>query len=119
MRFKIVARVLDAAGALLGWGEIAVSPRGDATLRSVSGPLVVKVDTSGEAHVISYHWADLNVQKRVPYPGGATALQAGQSVQFSFPDDVVLSLPSDEGPLPAVTVGASVVSVPVGKFSGA
>lgn len=109
MRTKIVVRILDAAGALLGWTPLLAEARGDQTLRA-SHVCVVPIEQSGTATVVSYHWADIGVQKRVPF--GPVDLFEGALIELKFPDGVVLTLPSDEGPLPAVTVRASTALSP-------
>ena len=110
MRAKIVVRILDEAGALLGWAPLLAEARGDRALRAIQ-KCVVPIEQSGTPSVVSYHWTDMNVQKRVPYAAGPVT--EGQTVELTFADGIVLSMPSDDGPLPPVTVrGAVAVAVP-------
>ena len=110
MRTKIVVRILDESGALLGWAPLIAEARGDCKLHATHA-CAVPIEQSGTAVVVSYHWADVGVQTRVPF--GPLQLSAGRSVELSFPAGVVISLPSDDGPLPPVTVrGTTVVTAP-------
>lgn len=93
---------MDEAGVLLGWAPLPAAARGDASLRATA-PCLVTIDQSGKAAVVSYHWTELNVQKRVDIPNGVEVV-AGQVIELALPDGVVFLLPSDAGPLPAVTV---------------
>lgn len=70
----------------------------------------------GVGTVLSYHWADMHIQKRVTL-GSPHSVKVGDSVTLTFTDDVIFRFPSDEGPLPPVTVrGSVVVGVPTGAM---
>jgi len=114
VRVKIVVRILSGEGALLGWAPLTAAAPGDQTLRATH-PCVVTMEAPGRAEIISYHWADLHVQSRVPFPLAPVDVTPGMSFTLEFPDGVVFRFPTDEGPLPAVTVrGAVLVGVPAG-----
>lgn len=115
MRVKIVVRLLDSEGVLLGWAPLLAEARGDQCLRAVQS-CTLPIDVEGIGTVLSYHWADLHVQKRVTLTQ-PQHVRVGSSLTLTFPDDVVFHFPSDEGPLPPVTVrGSVVVGVPTGSM---
>src|SRR5688572_28631397 len=66
MTTKLVLRVLSSAGELLGWEAIQAEARGDGALWAPS-PVRVPIDASGAPALLSVHWADVNVELRVPY----------------------------------------------------
>lgn len=115
MRTKIVVRLLDEEGMLLGWASLLAEARGDRCLRAAQA-CAIPIDAAGVATMLSYHWADLNIQKRVPLTH-TQPMRVGDTMTLTFPDDVIFTFPSDEGPLPPVTVRGSVtVAVPTGAM---
>ena len=112
MTTKLVIRVMDAGGAMLGSVVHHAAVKGDGCLRA-AGPVVVGVAQSGFPTYVSLHWADLNVEVRVSSPFGS--LQAGEIVTL-FPSDApLITVGQMPGPLPPIVVGTSVaVEIPVG-----
>jgi hypothetical protein len=106
---KLVVRLLDPSHRLLGWRELPGELRGDACVW-VSGAHGLVVDTPGTPAVLSIHWADLNVQSRVPY-ADPLFLPAGSVVTLHWPDRPVMRFATDDGPLPPVTVRRSVTAL--------
>lgn len=116
MTTRLILRLMDADGQLLGWQEVQALARGDGALWLESGQSVtVPIDVSGSASVLSVHWPDVHVEAR----------QAIGPVSVTAPGPLVLPF---TGPvfrvgtppvyLPGVTVRSSrVVAVPVGVMS--
>lgn len=111
MTTKIVVRLLDAGGALLGSVVHHATIKGDGCLRA-AGPVVCGIAESGAPTIVSLHWADVNVEARVPAP--APAVQAGQIVPLFDAGAVLIEVGPMPGPLPPIVVGAVAVSVPLG-----
>ncbi len=111
MTTKLVVRLLNAAGDLLGSVVHHAAIKGDGCLRA-AGPVVCGIAQSGFASEVSLHWADVNVEVRVPSP--APSVQAGQIVPLFDAGAVLIQVGPMPGPLPPIVVGAVAVSVPVG-----
>jgi len=107
---KLVVRVLDAGGRLLGWVAHPAAVRGDGTLRA-SADVSVPIMESGGAAVVSWHWCDPNVEIRVPVD---TAVAAGQVWTVKRSAEVILQIGPAAGGLPPVVVGRIEVPVPPG-----
>jgi len=117
MTTKLVVRVLDAAGALLAWAEVWAEARGDGRLWA-DGTYPALVEQDGTPAWLSIHWADVNVEVRLPYD--KPAVHAGETIALSWAPSHVLYVGEAAGGLPPVTVRSAVtVGVPVGTFSGA
>jgi hypothetical protein len=116
MQARLIVRLLDEAGALLGWAPLRVEARGDAMLRASHG-LALTVEQAGLAYALSFHWADVHIQRRVLV--GPLAVSVGQQVPVVGAGEVVWILPSDTGPLPAVSVRGASIAVPTGAMTGA
>lgn len=112
---KLVLRVLDASGALLGAIIHQAAVKGDACLRA-SGPIIFRADVAGVATELSVHWPDVNIETRVPmtatvdpsvpvllYPAGTILMRAGETPQG----------------LPPITIRESVVAQPLTGALGA
>lgn len=111
MTTKLVCRLLDAAGALLGWCDVQAVARGDGALWS-PGPVAVPVDVSGQAAWLSTHWCDVNIETRVPCPVQCVA--GGEVVVASTAAPLIRVGPAAGG-LPPVTLRRRLtVTVPVG-----
>lgn len=110
---KLVLRLLDASGRLLGWTAVEPAMKGDACLRA-KGPIGLVPDKSGRAVVVSIHWTDVNVETRVPCE---LETHAGTGL-ILYPHDAVLMQCGDRpGALPPVTIrGPLNIAVPVGAM---
>jgi hypothetical protein len=112
---KLVCRLLDADERMLGWCWHIAAMRGDGCLRSTL-PVVLDVDVDGEPAVLSVHWADMNVETRVPMP--KLTVKKGDTLTI-FPAHAAM-LRAGEPPtvrLPPVSTKSQVmVDVPVGKL---
>lgn len=111
---KMVVRCLTADGTLLGWAETQAAVPGDGHLRAAED-VVVPIDVAGECCTLSVHWADVNVEVKVPLPT-PVACVPGTSV-VAFPKGQTLikvgDMPTGLAP---VTTGSRTVTVPVGSF---
>lgn len=114
MTTKIVVRLM-AGDRMLGWAVHDARVKGDGCLRA-HGAVMIAVRAAGAPDVLSLHWCDINVEVRVPVPGGLT-VKAGDTFT-GFPDDAPMIRVGDQAAgLPAITVGQPVaVSVPVGAM---
>ena len=113
MTTKVVCRLLDAAGVLLGWSEVMAVARGDGRLWS-PGPVSIYAEQSGASTELSVHWCDVNVETRVPF---TVSVAQGHDVIVAPQAVPLLVVGSPAGGLPAVTVRRRVaVSVPVGTL---
>jgi hypothetical protein len=100
---------------MLGWCWHHAAARGDGLLRSTL-PVVLDVDEPGEAHELSIHWADLNVETRVPFP--KLHVTRGQALTIFQPHAPMLqpgNPPAHRLP-PVTTKNALEVTVPVGAM---
>jgi hypothetical protein len=113
MRAKLIVRLLDAQGALLAWAPLWAVAKGDGCLRATHEVVLAPVE-DGESATLSLHGADLHIQRREP-----CALVCTKGIPLVFRWDEVWRFPSDPGPLPAVTVGATAVVVPTGGMGAA
>jgi hypothetical protein len=85
---KVVLRLLDSDGALVGWAVHHARLRGDGCLRASS-----------------------DVEIRMPVVVGGMP----SFVAFRF-DDPLIRIGEMPGPLPAITVGSVAVGIPVGAM---
>jgi hypothetical protein len=108
---KLVVRLLNAEGDLLGSVVHHAAIKGDGCLRA-AGPVVCGIAHSGFPSSISLHWCDVNVEVRVPSP--VPSVQAGQIVPLFDRGAPLIVVGPMPGPLPAITVGEVKVPVPVG-----
>lgn len=115
MQTKLIVRVLDAAGDLLGWDELMAEARGDGRLWATA-PSTVTIERQGVAATVSVHWADLNVEARTPFPT-PQPVALGARVTVISPGPVFVVGPQAGG-LPPVTVRTSVsISPPTGDLA--
>lgn len=113
MTTKLVLRVLDAQGQLLGWTAVDAEARGDGTLRATR-PVSVLMDAAGTPDTVSIHWADVNVEVRVPCQGGQPLAPGVWLVLHEYEREPMIRLGTPAGGLPPVTVKQSVaIGVPV------
>jgi uncharacterized membrane protein len=111
---KLVIRLLDFHGRLLGWAEVQAAIRGDGTL-FVAQPTHIMVETEGQPASISVHWVDVNVETRMPTPI-TTWVTLGQIVTLTG-DWTALIVGPAAGGLPPVTVKAPVsLAIPQGRL---
>lgn len=110
---KLVVRLLDPGGMLLGWAEVQGQARGDGCLW-VEEQTIIQLEHDGTVAFLSIHWCDVNVELRSEV----------ERAQVKFGE--VMTLPGDweamrvgpaAGGLPPVTVRQSVsIGIPVGNF---
>jgi hypothetical protein len=111
---KLVIRLLDCDGKLLGWAEHAPLLLGDGTLRA-SGPIVIQVDEEGVTAFVSTHWCDVNVETRVHCE--VLKVAVGSTFACFKYKDVIVRVGEAAGGLPPVTVkNHTVIAVPVGSL---
>ena len=114
MTAKIVCRMLDAENRLLGWTEHHAAVRGDGRLRA-EGPVAIEVEANGAPLSISMHWADVNVEARVPC--AVPFVKKGDTVTIFPHGAAMIVLGEPPVGLPAVTVGRPVaIGFPVGQM---
>lgn len=117
VRTKIVCRVLDADGRLLGWEQHQAAINGDGMIRAASA-VSVPVDESGTATAISWHWADVNVETRVPIP--PTPVTRGAAFVVANANDPMIVCGSIPQGLPTISTRNAVqVAVPEGRLGAA
>jgi hypothetical protein len=117
MTTKIVLRLLDAADGLIGWTAHEAAVHGDGALWSAS-PIVIVADRAGAAACVSLHWADVNVEVRVPCV--LPSIAAGQRVTVFPTGERLITVGAPPVGLPPVTVTRSVVvGVGVGMIGAA
>jgi hypothetical protein len=110
---KLVVRLLDTSGRMLGWVIHQAQIRGDGRIWT-SGPLVIPIREAGTPHEISVVWADVNVETRLPC-GAVRSVQAGEAVTVYAQASPVIVVGHPPHGLPPITVGESVrVTVPAG-----
>lgn len=80
---KLVVRLLNAQGVMLGWCEHQAMALGDGLLRA-SGPVVLVMDITGVPSEASIHWTDINAECRVPCPPSGV-IAAGTPVTLFQP----------------------------------
>ncbi len=115
MSVKLVVRVLDADNRLLAWVPVWAEMRGDRGLH-VTGVYSAPVEAVGVPVILSVHWTDMNVQSRVLLTDHPR-VEPGMVVPLSWPGPAI-TVGSDEGPLPAVTVRQAVtIAPPTGDMS--
>lgn len=100
---------------MLGWCWHIAAMRGDGCLRSTL-PVVVDVDESGTPAVLSVHWADMNVETRVPMP--QMTVTRGQALKVFDSNQPMLSCgePPTKRLPPISTKNMVDISVPVGQL---
>lgn len=114
MTAKLVVRLLDPAGQLLGWCAHEAAISGDGYLRA-AGSVVLAIDVEGTAAAVSVHWADVNVETRVSIP--QTAVKQGQAlVLFEKTAPMVKAGDPPATRLPPVSTKSIAVPVPVGML---
>lgn len=107
---KVVVRVLDVEGRLLGWAPVQAEARGDGCLWAPS-ETVVPFEANGRATVLSLHLADFHIEHRMAIDVPA---QIGSGVTLAQP---LIKLGDPPTSLPPVTVRAApVIAMPVGRL---
>ena len=112
VRSKFVLRLLDARDALLGWAEVHAEAQPQREGASCPfwplEPTRVPIDVSGMVTRIAVHWCDLDVARvREVTPGPVVA---GTVMLFTWLEPVWLVPGMRDVPLPAVTVGQSILA---------
>ena len=100
---KLVIRLLDGNGDLLGWCEHQAAVKGDGCLRA-NRAVGLTVDVAGRPAWVSVHWADVNVETRVPYPLNAKWVGSGQTLLLYPGGSVLMECGSMPANLPPVTM---------------
>ena len=81
-----------------------------------SGPVALTIEAAGLAHELSIHWADMNVETRIPMPILAP-MRVGNIVTLFQHDAPMLKVGEPPAQrLPPVTVYAVQVAIPVGQL---
>lgn len=111
MRTKLVLRLLAADGSLLGWTEVQAEGR-EGALWAIR-PVAVCIEAAGVPETVSVHWADVNVEVRVPCTV-TSAVTPGQIVGLPYGDGApLITLGAPARGLPPVTVRQTVaIGVP-------
>lgn len=115
MLHKLVVRLLDADGALLTWAEVQAEARGDGCLWPSTRVVACHpCERSGIPTMLSVHWAEVNVETRVPIT--LPAVRAGDAtVNLTLGDTPIVRVGAAASGLPPVTVHRAVaVLVPAG-----
>lgn len=113
LQTKLIIRVLDADGHLLGWAEACGDARGDGALWVDPVPGVL-IDEPGTPAWLSVHWCDVNVEVRSQLV--APAAKAGDTITPQWNGPALVVGPAAGG-LPPVTVRQSIaIGVPAGQL---
>lgn len=111
---KLVIRLLDASGNLLGWVEHRALLRGDGMLRA-SGPVVIPIEAEGQPAQVSVHWCEVNVETRSSVDGAVPPVKIGDSLSVYGLNTVLIAVGPQANGLPPVTVRRRLeVAVPTG-----
>lgn len=115
MTTKIVVRLLASPNTLLGWAEHQAIVS-DGCLRAAH-PIDLVMDLPGRADVLSLHWADYNVETRVPV--GPIDTTPGESRAFFRTGDQMVFIGPPATGLPPVTTKSPVLLRPPVGLLGA
>jgi len=113
MTTKIVLRLLDAENQLLGWSEHFAVARGDGKLWS-QGTVTITAERAGDPVCVSLHWADVNVETRIPCP--PAHVSAGRTIAIFAPHTPMVTLGIPPTNLPPVTVGSVAIGIEAGRL---
>lgn len=113
MHTTFIVRLMDAEKALLAWTQILVVARGDGCFYAIDSSMTLMVSKAGKPAWISYHWADMNIEWRVPITSDIVGV--GLPVVLRLPTDALVTVGQAPTDLPAVTVGGAVITVPSGR----
>jgi hypothetical protein len=113
---KLVIRLLDGAGQMLGAVVHHAAIKGDGCLRA-SGPVVITAERDGLPAFVSTHWCDVHVETRVPFV--FVPVKAGRVVSIAAKNAPLLVVGVPPVDLQPITVGSSAVSIPVGSLGAA
>lgn len=116
MTTKLVIRLLDGDGQMLGAVVHHAAIKGDGCLRA-AGPVVIAVERDGLPAFVSTHWCDVHVETRVPFV--FVPVKAGRIVSIAAKNAPLLVVGVPPVHLPPITVGAVTVPVPVGSLGAA
>lgn len=109
---RLILRLMDDEGRLLGWGFMETEARGDGALWPAEVCVGVG-ELTGTASRIIVHWPDLHLQVAAPIQ--SFDLTKEQPFAFAWQGPILrLDNPAEHPPLPPVTVRKPVVvAVPV------
>lgn len=108
---KLVIRLLDGEGQMLGAVVHHAAIKGDGCLRA-AGPVVIIAERDGVPACVSTHWCDVHVETRVPFPW--VPVKAGRVISIAAANAPLLVVGTPPVHLPPITVGSTAVGVPVG-----
>lgn len=112
METAFIVRLLDADGALLAWAKVPMHAKGDGALYPTTSLAHFRVQANGKAVVMSFHWADVNVEWRTPI---ALTVYADYPCVIAMPLYRIGDAPTHR--LPPVTVGSVVVTPATGTLT--
>lgn len=115
MDTKLVIRLLDIGGELLGWAQVLGHARGDGIIW-IEDATQVPVDVKGTLAFVSVHWCDVNVELRHP----VESIEISPENYYAIPGGIpaIVCGPAAGG-LPSVTVRTPInLGVPVGSMGG-
>lgn len=115
MRTKFVIRILDEQGEMMGWQEVMAEAPGDGTLVT-RGDTFIPMDRAGIPTIISYHWADINVETKVAVNPEKVRFEPGMNVHFG-PTKLITIGPAAGGLPPVTTRGNTSIAVPAGNMA--
>jgi hypothetical protein len=114
---KLVMRLYDANGALLGWCQHEAAVKGDGLLRAAA-LVALSIDEPGVPHELSIHWADLNVETRVPMPPNVPMVPRGHLLALFQPNQMMAHVgqPPATRLTPVSTKSSVNVGIPAGTL---
>lgn len=111
---KLIVRLLDSAGQMLGWQQAEGVLRGDGQV-SVDRVIEVPIEKAGAPHTASVHWVDVNVEIVTPVYRVET-VRVGDVVAVFQPGPVFRVGPQAGGLPPITTRGPVTVHVLAGAL---
>lgn len=114
MDTKLVIRLMDAEGELLGWTQVEGHARGDGIIW-LEQMAQVPVDVKGVLAFMSVHWCDVNVEIR----HAVELLEVTPENYYIVPAGPMIKCGPAAGGLPPVTVRTPInLGVPAGTMGG-
>ena len=118
MTAKIICRLLDPNGRMLGWTEHHAAIRGDGCIRA-DGNVSIPVDREGDAQCVSLHWCEVNSEIKVPLPSfpGTIRANVGDYFRIYSVGQEMIRVGFPPVNLEPVTVGRPItIGVPAGQM---
>jgi hypothetical protein len=111
---KVVIRLLDGDGGLLGWGQVEAAFRGDGCVYSAQMRLEIPIERAGIVETMNMQWCDLNIN--LDRPVQKAHMEVGQLWSLRFVEPL-FQLSSSRSSLPSVTEHKNVdIEVPTGHL---